>query len=144
MRALGTVAFVCALSAAMPAPMASGGPTYAWLAYSASTGVMGGAWNYPDIGAAESRAMAECVNHPMHPSDCWSVGGTSNRCISLVIGADRSKFDFGVGNTVAEANEDGLKAAANPPPIAGAVPKGRLCSGSDQPPEQGEAQVIVW
>lgn len=110
--AIAGIALLGAVGAVVLAPPASAADSYGAIIYSPSTGVSGGSWNYPTIEEAFARARQECLNHPLHPSDCTEGYGVGPplRCVALAIGADKSRYAFGTGGTQEEAKNDALAA----------------------------------
>ena len=140
------------VSATVLAPTASALARVAFIAYSPSTGVAGGAWNYSTINGAIDRAEAECANHPIHPTDCPGFGGGAtlpSRCVDLVIGSDKSQYAIKAGPTHDAAEQAALAAAADGSdssnyagqPIDGAHSVLHVCNGNGAP-DQGQSGVF--
>jgi len=132
---VGGLALVATVSATIVAPQANAGDFFAAIAYSPSTGISGGSWNYPDVRAAVDRSIQACGNHPLHPSDCRGVYavGPPLRCLALAVGADKSQYHPGGGKTREEAENAALST-----PIEGATIDGRwICNGKPGEPGVG-------
>jgi Domain of unknown function (DUF4189) len=104
--AIGGIAAVGAVSAIVLASPASADGTWSAIAISQSTKVIGWSWGYPIKGgpdsAAAQRAVQECANHPLHPTDCTWLA--SAKCVALTVSPER--YHVGMGSTREEAKND--------------------------------------
>lgn len=114
------------------APPASADGLFAAFAYSPSTGVIGVAYNQPNLRAAMVASEESCRNHgPEFPGDCEFAGGVGppSRCAVLAIKADALvPYANGAGQTADEAEADAVSR------INGGLSAWRLCNGFDQGP----------
>ena len=130
---LAAIAAFGAVSSNMLAPPASAnGGTWAAVAFSMNTQVKGLSYGYPvetGVGANSAgaqRAVQECANHPLHPTDCRFLA--SGPCVAL---AERGSeyYQSGYGATREEAEN----AVQFPPNEAHATEMVSVCSDSDVP-----------
>ncbi len=128
---IGIAAFG-AVSATVLASPASANGAWSAIAISPSTQVFGMAIGYTPEGgpdsAAAKRALQECANHPVHPSDCEWVA--SAKCVALAVGPDR--YRVGMGSTRDEAKNDAQ--------FPGSTYKASGCSKSTTPPQGSSGQ----
>jgi hypothetical protein len=99
----------------LAAPASAEG-TWTAVAYSMSTDVKGFSWGYPIESGPDSavaqRAVQECANHPLHPTDCrWLMSG---KCVAIVYSPEF--VQAGGGLTREEAERDARKLPPNAPP----------------------------
>lgn len=104
--AIGGIVVVGAVSAIVLASPAGADGKWSAVALSTSTKVYGMSWGYPIQGgpdsAAAQRAIQECVNHPLQPTDCMWLA--SAKCVALDVSPER--FQTGMGLTREEAKND--------------------------------------
>ncbi len=124
--AIGSIVALGAVSATLLASPASADDTWSAIAVSIATKVVGVSYGYPIEGgpdsAAAQRAVQECANHPLHPTDCmWLI---SAKCVVLEVSEDR--FQSGGGRTREEAE--------NTARFPGSSNRAWVCSGPQSAP----------